>query len=48
MHIRILEAAEAELDEAIEYYTTELPGLGDEFLLEFVKSTERIEKHPDA
>ena len=34
MEIKILEAAEAELDDAVEYYNTELPGLGDEFLLE--------------
>ena len=48
MEIRVLEAAEAELDDAVEYYNTQLPGLGDQFLLEFIKSTERIKNYPDA
>ena len=48
MEISILDAAEAELDEAVEYYNSQLPGLGDEFLLEFIKSTERIKNYPHA
>ncbi len=48
MEIRILEAAEAELDDAVEYYNAESPGLGDEFLIEIIKSIERIKNYPDA
>ena len=48
MEIKLLEAAEAELDEAVEYYNSQSPGLGDEFLIEFIKGTERIAKYPDA
>ncbi len=48
MEVRLLEAAEAELDDAVEYYNAQSPGLGDEFLLEFIKSTERIENYPAA
>lgn len=48
MEIRILEAAEAELDDAVEYYNAESPRLGDKFLLEFIKSVERIKNYPDA
>jgi len=48
MEIKILEAAEAELDEVFEYYNSQLPGLGEEFLLEFLKGTDRIKNYPDA
>jgi len=48
MGVRILEAAELELDEAVEYYDAESPGLGDEFLVEFIKSVERISNYPNA
>jgi hypothetical protein len=34
MEIRFLEIAQLELDEAVEYYNSESPGLGEEFLLE--------------
>jgi len=33
MEIRFLEIAQLELDEAVEYYNSESPGLGEEFLL---------------
>jgi hypothetical protein len=34
MDIRFLDIAQRELDEAVEYYNAESPGLGDQFLLE--------------
>jgi len=48
MEIRVLEAAEVELDDAVEYYNTESPGLGDAFLIEFIKGVDRIKNYPDA
>ena len=35
MRIRFLEIAQIELDEAIEYYNHETPGLGEAFLTEY-------------
>jgi len=42
--IRFVEIAEAELDDAIQYYEREAPGLGEEFLAEVVlgKSDHRV------
>jgi hypothetical protein len=37
MNINFLEIAQIELDDAIEYYNFELPGLGDAFLTEVLK-----------
>lgn len=34
MQIRLLEIAQIELDDSIEYYNLESDGLGDEFLVE--------------
>ena len=34
MEIRLLDVAQQELDEAVEYYNNKSPGLGDQFLLE--------------
>ena len=48
MKIRLLKIAEAELDEAISYYNKELPGLGDQFLIEFLNGIERIKSFPEA
>lgn len=48
MEIRFLEIAQIEFDEVIEYYNSELPGLGDKFLLEVIKSIERIRYFPEA
>jgi len=42
MDIRLLQVAEQELDEAVEYYNGEGPGLGRDFLLEFLNSLERL------
>ena len=48
MSIRLLEPAQAELDEAIGWYTEQAPGLGDAFLLETLKVLKLIEQFPQA
>ena len=48
MRIRFLDIAQIELDQAIEYYNYESPGLGDEFLTEVLKVIDRIGKFPEA
>jgi plasmid stabilization system protein ParE len=46
MDIRFLDIAQRELDEAVEYYNAESPGLGDQFLLEVLSTLERIRQYP--
>jgi hypothetical protein len=48
MKINFLEVAQYELDEAIEYYNYELPGLGDAFLTEVLNALDRTCKFPEA
>lgn len=48
MKINFLEIARIELDEAIEYYNYEVPGLGDAFLTEVLKTLDRIGQFPEA
>ena len=48
MRIRFLEIAQIELDDAIEYYNYEIPGLGDAFLTEVLNTLDRIGKYPEA
>lgn len=48
MRIRFLEIAQIELDEAIEYYNHETPGLGEEFLAEVLNTLDRIGSFPEA
>lgn len=48
MRIRFLEIAQIELDEAIEYYNYEAPGLGEKFLAEVVTTLDRIGEFPRA
>ncbi len=48
MRIRFLDIAQIELDQAIEYYNYESPGLGDEFLIEVLKVIDRIGEFPEA
>ncbi len=48
MKIRLLEMAQIELDQAIEYYNYEPPGLGDAFLTEVLKALDRIGEFPDS
>ena len=44
MEIRLLDVAQQELDEAVEYYNAESPGLGDRFLIEALAAFERIKQ----
>ena len=48
MKIIFLEEAQIELDEAIEYYNTELPGLGADFLNEILNTLDRIANFQNA
>ena len=48
MNIRLLEPAQAELDEAIGWYAEQAPGLGDALLLETLKVLKLIEQFPQA
>ena len=48
MIVSILRSAEAELDGAIEHYNEESPGLGFEFMDEFLKTINRIVTNPNA
>ena len=48
MRIRLLEIAQIELDQAIEYYNYESPGLGNAFLTEVLKALDRIGEFPEA
>lgn len=47
MQVRLLAPAQAELDEAIAWYAAQAPGLGDGFLVEFLRCIEVIRRHPD-
>ena len=42
MQIRLLEIAQIELDDSIDYYNSESAGLGDEFLVEALHALARI------
>ncbi len=46
MKVRLLPAAQSELDEAIHWYAQQAPGLGDSFLVEFLRTIQLIERHP--
>ena len=48
MKIDFLEIAQIELDDAIEYYNYEVPGLGDAFLTEVLHTLDRIGGFPGA
>jgi len=48
MEFRLLDVAQQELDEAVEYYNSESPTLGDQFLLEALAGFERIPQFPKA
>ena len=48
MRIRFLEIAQIELDEAFEYYSNEMLGLGEEFLAEVLNALNRIGEFPEA
>jgi plasmid stabilization system protein ParE len=46
MSVRLLPAVQVELDEAIHWYAQQAPGLGDSFLVEFLRTIQLIERHP--
>ncbi len=48
MNVRLLAPAQAELDEAVEWYNLQSPGLGEVFLAELIRAASRIERHPEA
>ena len=48
MKIRFLDIAQYELDETIDYYNYESPGLGNEFLTEVLSTLDRIAQFPKA
>lgn len=47
MSLILLEPAQQELDETIAWYTTQVAGLGDAFLLEALRTFNLIERYPD-
>ena len=48
MNILLLEPAQAELDEAVAWYSGQAPGLGEAFLLETLKTLKLIAQFPQA
>jgi plasmid stabilization system protein ParE len=46
--VRFLEIAEIELDQAIQWYDAQAPGLGNAFLIEILSATDRIARLPQA
>lgn len=46
MNVRFLKPAQAELDEAIQWYARQAPGLGDAFLIETLAAMKLIEQFP--
>ena len=48
MSVRLLESAQVELDDAIAWYASQAPGLGDAFLIETLKTLKLIEQYPKA
>ena len=48
MNIRLLEPAQAELDEAIAWYADQAPGLGDGLLIETLKVFKLVDQFPAA
>ena len=48
MTVRFLRIAEIELDEAINWYESQAPGLGDTLLIEVLSAVDRISLYPDA
>jgi plasmid stabilization system protein ParE len=46
--IRLLRLAQIELDEAVAYYESQVPDLGEAFLDEFISGTSRIQAFPES
>ncbi len=48
MNVRFLQVAKTELDDAVDYYNRERPGLGYEFVWEVFFAIDRIRQFPQA
>lgn len=48
MKLRILEEAQLDLENSVDYYNGESPGLGFEFADEFYQTIDRVGDNPDA
>ncbi|MGY3448608.1 type II toxin-antitoxin system RelE/ParE family toxin [Bradyrhizobium sp. USDA 4353] len=48
MTVRFVEIAEIELDQAIQWYGAQAPGLDNAFLLEVLSAVDRIARFPEA
>lgn len=48
MRVRFLEIAEIELDDAVQWYSAQGPGLGNAFLIEVLSAANRIARFPQA
>jgi toxin ParE2 len=46
--VRFLEVAEIELDQAVHWYESQAPGLGESFLIEVLSAIERVSLYPEA
>jgi hypothetical protein len=46
--VRLLEIAEIELDQAVQWYGAQAPGLGEAFLIEVLSAADRIARFPEA
>jgi toxin ParE2 len=46
--VRLLEIAEIELDQAVQWYGAQAPGLGEAFLIEVLSTADRIARLPEA
>jgi hypothetical protein len=46
--VRLLEIAEIELDQAVQWYGAQAPGLGEAFLIEVLSAADRIARCPEA
>jgi hypothetical protein len=46
--VRFLQIAEIELDEAMQWYESQAPGLGEAFLIEVLSAVHRISLYPEA
>ena len=47
MNIVLIPPADKELDDAINYYNEEIPGLGDAFYEEFIKAADLLSMFPN-
>jgi toxin ParE2 len=46
--VRFLQIAEIELDEAMQWYESQAPGLGEAFLIDLLSTVHRISLYPEA